>query len=61
MLDKLGTDSPDDEFHLGQFVDVTGEGEVFGFEDIKIDAQNGDLDYNDLIFSVRGATKETSI
>lgn len=41
---------------IGQIADVTGRGNTFGWEDIKINnTQNLDRDYNDLVFQVNGA------
>jgi len=54
-LFSLGTANPTDSFHLGQIVDVTGEGNTFVMEDFRMD-KGSDRDYNDLIFQVRGAT-----
>ncbi|MGC9506066.1 DUF4114 domain-containing protein, partial [Baaleninema sp.] len=56
-LFSLSTANPDDEFHIGQIADVTGDGNTFVMEDIRADG-NSDKDYNDLIFQVRGATGE---
>jgi len=56
-LYSLGTANPDDEFHLGQIADVTGEGNTFVMEDLRVDGKS-DRDYNDIIFQVRGATGE---
>jgi len=53
-LFSLATANPDDAFHTGQIADVDGNGNTFVFEDIRTDGQS-DLDYNDLIFQVRGA------
>ena len=54
-LFSLATANPDDEFHLGQIADVTGDGNTFVFEDIRADGSS-DRDYNDVIFQVKGAT-----
>jgi hypothetical protein len=49
------TSSPEiDTFLPGKFVDLTGDGKVFVFEDIRADRPNFDGDYNDLVFSVGG-------
>jgi N-acetylmuramoyl-L-alanine amidase len=53
-LFSLATANPDGMFHAGQIADVTGDGNTFVFEDLRVDGQS-DLDYNDLIFQVRGA------
>jgi len=54
-LFSLSTANPEDGFHWGQIVDVTGEGNTFVFEDLRVDGKS-DGDYNDLIFQVRNAT-----
>ncbi len=54
-LFSLATANPDDAFHVGQIADVNGDGNVFVFEDIRADGRT-DLDYNDLMIQVRGAT-----
>ncbi|MDJ1169632.1 S8 family serine peptidase [Roseofilum sp. BLCC_M154] len=54
-LFSLATANPEDGFHWGQIVDVTGEGNTFVFEDLRVDGKS-DGDYNDLIFQVRNAT-----
>ncbi len=51
---SLVTDNPDDEFRPGQMGDVTGEGTIFAFEDLKVSNENIDRDYNDFVFSVNG-------
>jgi lysozyme family protein len=56
-LFSLSTANPDDGFQLGQIADVTGDGNTFTFEDLRID-ENSDRDYNDIIFQVRGASGE---
>jgi Ca2+-binding RTX toxin-like protein len=43
------------ETFFTQMVDITGEGHTFGWEDWPITA-NSDLDYNDIIFQISGAT-----
>ncbi|MDC0835975.1 S8 family serine peptidase [Geitlerinema sp. CS-897] len=53
-LFSLSTANPDDEFHIGQIADVTGDGNTFVMEDMRADDRS-DRDYNDLIFQVRGA------
>jgi hypothetical protein len=53
-LFSLATANPDGMFHAGQIADVTGDGNTFVFEDLRVDGKS-DLDYNDLIFQVRGA------
>ncbi|MEP0872778.1 S8 family serine peptidase [Trichocoleus desertorum AS-A10] len=54
-LFSMSTANPDDAFHVGQAVDVTGEGNTFVMEDQRVD-KGSDRDYNDLIFQIRGAT-----
>jgi hypothetical protein len=56
-LFSLATSNPNDAFHLGQVADVTGEGNTFVFEDLRVDEQT-DKDYNDVVFQIRGATGE---
>ncbi|WP_346291433.1 DUF4114 domain-containing protein [Sphaerothrix gracilis] len=53
-LFSLDTLNPNGMFHTGQIADVTGDGNTFVFEDLRVDGKS-DLDYNDLIFQVRGA------
>ncbi|MBP0003764.1 MAG: DUF4114 domain-containing protein [Cyanobacteria bacterium SBC] len=53
-LFSLSTANPEDEFHIGQIADVTGDGNTFVMEDMRADDKS-DRDYNDLIFQVRGA------
>jgi hypothetical protein len=56
-LFSMATANPDDAFHVGQIADVTGDGNTFVFEDMRVDGSS-DQDYNDLIFQVKGATAE---
>ncbi|WP_204104620.1 MULTISPECIES: S8 family serine peptidase [Spirulina sp. CCY15215] len=56
-LFSLSTANPDDSLQMGQIADVTGEGSTFVLEDMRIDG-GSDLDYNDFIFRVKGATGE---
>ncbi|MBK4732625.1 DUF4114 domain-containing protein, partial [Oxynema sp. CENA135] len=53
-LFSLATANPDDEYHVGQIADITGDGSAFAWEDLRVDAGT-DRDYNDIIFQVRGA------
>lgn len=53
-LFSMVTANPNQGFHLGQIADVTGEGNTFVLEDLRVD-QGSDRDYNDIIFQVRGA------
>ncbi|MCC5898834.1 MAG: S8 family serine peptidase, partial [Phormidium sp. BM_Day4_Bin.17] len=52
-LFSLSTANPDDEFHLGQIADLTGDGNTFVFEDQRFEIS--DYDYDDVIFQIRGA------
>ena len=54
-LFSMATANPDDAFHVGQLADVTGDGNTFVIEDLRVDGKS-DGDYNDLIFQVKGAT-----
>jgi len=54
-LFSLSTANPDDGFHIGQIADVTGDGNTFVMEDIRVDDKS-DYDYNDIIFRIKGAT-----
>jgi subtilisin family serine protease len=54
-LFSMATANPDDAFHVGQIADVTGDGNTFVFEDMRVDGSS-DQDYNDLIFQIKGAT-----
>lgn len=54
-LFSLATANPSDGFQLGQIADITGNGNAFVMEDLRID-RNSDRDYNDMIFLVGGAT-----
>jgi subtilisin-like proprotein convertase family protein len=58
-LFSLATANPEDSFHMGQVADVTGEGNIFVFEDLRVDGKS-DGDYNDLIFRMNGATGKTA-
>ncbi|MGC1248918.1 MAG: S8 family serine peptidase, partial [Spirulinaceae cyanobacterium] len=59
-LFSVATANPEDAFHLGQIADVTGDGSTFVMEDLRVDGKS-DLDYNDIIFQVRGATGEAEL
>ncbi|WP_027269041.1 CHAP domain-containing protein [Leptolyngbya sp. PCC 6406] len=54
-LFSMSTANPDDMFAMGQIADVFGDGNTFVFEDMRVDGKS-DLDYNDIVFQVRGAT-----
>jgi len=56
-LFSMVTANPHDSFQMGQIADVTGDGNTFTLEDLRVD-QGGDKDYNDFVFQVRGATGE---
>jgi nucleoid-associated protein YgaU/surface antigen len=58
-LFSIATANPDDAFQAGQIADVTGEGNTFVFEDLRVD-MGSDRDYNDIIFQVRGATGQAT-
>ena len=53
-LFSLATANPSDTFHVGQIVDVVGDGSTFAMEDLRADSWT-DRDYNDIIFQFRGA------
>jgi len=55
-LFSLVTANPNEHLHIGQIADVTGEGNTFVMEDLRVDGSYSDKDYNDIIFQVRGAT-----
>nr|WP_306469528.1 S8 family serine peptidase [Oscillatoria laete-virens] len=59
-LFSLATANPVEGFHFGQIADVTGEGNTFVMEDLRIDA-NSDRDYNDIAFQLLGATGQASL
>ncbi|WP_324633480.1 DUF4114 domain-containing protein, partial [Phormidium sp. CCY1219] len=59
-LFSLATANPLDAFHVGQIADVTGEGNLFVMEDLRVDV-GSDRDYNDLIFSLFGATGTVTV
>lgn len=52
-LFSMATANPEDHFHVGQLADVTGDGNTFVFEDLRVDT-GSDEDYNDLVFRVEG-------
>ena len=53
-LFSLATADPFDGLNLGQMADVTGDGRIFAFDDRHLEG-SADRDYNDLIFTIRGA------
>ena len=54
-LFSLVTASPNEAIQMGQIIDITGDGNTFVMEDMRVD-QLSDHDYNDLIFQIKGAT-----
>jgi len=54
-LFSMATANPNEAFHIGQIADVTGHGNTFVMEDMRVDT-GSDHDYNDIIFQVKGAT-----
>ncbi|MGB8690319.1 MAG: DUF4114 domain-containing protein, partial [Microcoleus sp.] len=59
-LFSMAMANPVEGFHFGQIADVTGEGNTFVMEDMRLDSGT-DRDYNDIIFQVRGATATTAL
>ncbi|MGB3267590.1 MAG: DUF4114 domain-containing protein, partial [Microcoleus sp.] len=59
-LFSMAMANPVEGFHFGQIADVTGEGNTFVMEDMRLDG-GSDKDYNDIIFQVRGATAKTAL
>jgi nucleoid-associated protein YgaU len=59
-LFSMAMANPVEGFHFGQIADVTGEGNTFVMEDMRLDA-GSDKDYNDIIFQVRGATGRAAL
>ncbi|MEG4202762.1 S8 family serine peptidase [Microcoleus sp. Pol7_A1] len=55
-LFSLPMANPNSSFMTGQIADVTGVGNTFVMEDLRVDKPGTDSDYNDIIFQVRGAT-----
>ncbi|MFP5273157.1 S8 family serine peptidase [Coleofasciculus sp.] len=60
-LFSMATANPEDAFHTGQIADVTGDGSTFVMEDLRVDADWNDQDYNDIVFQVRGATGKAAL
>lgn len=54
-LFSMATANPHDGLQAGQIADVTGDGNTFVFEDLRVDGHS-DRDYNDVIFQLKGAT-----
>ncbi|MEA5605908.1 S8 family serine peptidase [Nostoc sp. UHCC 0252] len=52
-LFSLTTVKPQNRYN-GQFADITGNGSVFGIEDLPAEGRS-DRDYNDIVFQVQGA------
>ena len=59
-LFSMATANPIEGFNFGQIADITGEGNTFVMEDMRLDA-GSDKDYNDIIFQVRGATAKAAL
>ncbi|MEG4839613.1 DUF4114 domain-containing protein, partial [Microcoleus sp. B9-D4] len=59
-LFSMAMANPVEGFHFGQIADVTGEGNTFVMEDMRLDS-GSDRDYNDIIFQVRGATAKAAL
>ncbi|MEG4814494.1 DUF4114 domain-containing protein, partial [Microcoleus sp. K5-D4] len=59
-LFSMAMANPVEGFHFGQIADITGEGNTFVMEDMRLDA-GSDRDYNDIIFQVRGATAKAAL
>ncbi len=53
-LFSMATANPNQAFQVGQIADVTGDGNTFAMEDMRVDL-GSDRDYNDFVFQVRGA------
>ena len=53
-LFSMATANPLHGMQIGQIADVTGEGNTFSMEDLRVDGWT-DRDYNDFVFQVRGA------
>jgi uncharacterized protein YgiM (DUF1202 family) len=56
-LFSMVTFNPNEQFQMGQIVDLTGDGNTFAFEDIRLDGES-DRDYNDIVIQVRGAVSQ---
>jgi chemotaxis protein histidine kinase CheA len=54
-LFSLPMANPNGSFMTGQIADVTGVGNTFVMEDLRVDKSGTDSDYNDIIFQVRNA------
>jgi Domain of unknown function (DUF4114) len=54
-LFSMATNDPEDGFHGQQLADVTGDGVLFAWEDLRLENWS-DRDYNDILFSIKGAT-----
>ena len=54
-LFSIAAANPHGASHFGHLSDITGDGGTFAIEDLRVDGDS-DLDYNDLIFQIRGAT-----
>ena len=59
-LFSIAPANPKGAFHLGQIADVTGAGNTFTMEDLRVD-KGSDRDYNDIVFQVRGAIGQAGL
>ncbi len=59
-LFSLATANPDDEYHVGQIADLTGDGSAFAWEDLRFDGWT-DKDYNDIVLQIRGAKGKAAL
>ena len=57
---SFGTLNPETESVEAQMVDVTGNGNTFGFEDVNV-VEGSDKDFNDVVLQVLGATTTASL
>ncbi|MEG5220839.1 MULTISPECIES: DUF4114 domain-containing protein, partial [unclassified Microcoleus] len=58
-LFSIATDNPSDGAQIGQIADITGDGKLFVMEDMGVN-EGSDLDYNDIIFKITGATSKVA-
>ncbi|MCT7964089.1 S8 family serine peptidase [Laspinema sp. D1] len=59
-LFSLATANPNDEYHVGQIADLTGDGSAFAWEDLRFDGWT-DKDYNDIVLQIRGAKGKAAL
>ncbi|WP_254564651.1 S8 family serine peptidase [Oscillatoria sp. HE19RPO] len=59
-LFSLATANPNDEYHVGQIADLTGDGSAFAWEDLRFD-RGTDKDYNDIVLQIRGAKGKAAL